>query len=69
MIEATRTEHLLRFGRAVSEIYVQTGKQTATDRHAHHNTPLPYDGQSNELTAGMLQRASLRESARDKSVV
>ena len=38
----TCTKNLVKIGRVFLEICLQTGKNTQTDRHGHHNTPLPH---------------------------
>jgi len=40
--QVTRTKKLEKFVHAVSEIRLQTDIGLQTDRHFHHNTPLPY---------------------------
>ena len=48
-LSVTCTKNLAKIGRVVSEDMV-ADRQTHThpDRHAHHNTPLPYRGRSNK---------------------
>jgi len=44
---ATRNVQMVKIGRAVPEICLQTDRQTDTDRHADHNTLFLYRGRSN----------------------
>ena len=54
----TRAKIVVQIGRVVPKISSQTNKHTdsvtgterETDRHAHHNTPLPYRGGVNTNT-------------------
>jgi len=40
---------LVKIGRVVPKTLSRTDKHRQTDRHAHHDTPLPYRRRSNNL--------------------
>jgi len=59
-LSVTYTKNFVKIGRVVPEARLWTDKQTQrhTDRHAHHNTPLPYRGRSENQQDTRMQHST-----------